>query len=233
MGGGRSIGGHPVCRSRITLGRAGIWLRHDGPRHDGRLWHHVFNAIFVDIGGGTTDIAVVKDGGMVGTKMFTLGGRTFTKRLSQSLNISFNEAEEIKLAYASDRLEKQSQQIVQEAMRSDAEVWLSGISLTLGEFYDLDMLPSKILLCGGGSRLPEIKDALESKKWYRDLPFARKPQISFLMPKHIATLKDETKKMKDQQDITPMALANLGIELAGEERILAKLLRKVVRLMQV
>ena len=192
-----------------------------------------FNAIFIDIGGGTTDIAVVKDGGVIGTKMFTLGGRTFTKRLSQSLNVSFNEAEEIKLAYAADRLERQSHKIVQEAMKSDAEVWLSGIALTLGEFYDLDMLPSKILLCGGGSHLPEIKQALDSKKWHRDLSFARRPQVSFLMPKNVANLTDETKKLKDQQDVTPMALANLGIELAGEERILAKLLRKVVRLMQV
>ncbi|MBU1018760.1 MAG: cell division FtsA domain-containing protein [Patescibacteria group bacterium] len=192
-----------------------------------------FSAIFIDIGGGTTDIAIVRDGGVEGTKMFTLGGRTFTKRLAQSLNVSFQEAEEIKLAYSSNKLEKQSHKIVQSAMTSDCEVWLTGVALTLSEFVNVDILPSQIYLCGGGSHLPEIKQVLDSKDWHKNLPFARKPQVSFLKPKHVSNIIDETKKLKDSQDITPMALANLALELAGEEKVLTKLLRKVVRLMQV
>lgn len=192
-----------------------------------------FSAIFIDIGGGTTDIAIVRDGSVDGTKMFTLGGRTFTKRLAQTLNVSFQEAEEIKIAYATDQLEKQSHKIVQEAMRSDCEVWIAGVQLTLSEFYDIDMLPSRILLCGGGSSLPEIKQVLETREWSKSLPFARKPQIDFLEPKHVSNLQDETKQLKAPQDITPLALANLSLELSGEERILSKILRKVVRLMQV
>ncbi|MBI2463733.1 rod shape-determining protein [Candidatus Peregrinibacteria bacterium] len=192
-----------------------------------------FSAIFIDIGGGTTDIAVVRDGSVDGTKMFTLGGRTFTKRLAQTLNVSFQEAEDIKIAYSTHQLEKQSHKIVQEAMQSDCEVWLSGVALTLSEFYNIDMLPSKILLCGGGSHLPEIKLALETREWSKSLSFARKPQIDFLDPKSVSNIKDETKQIKNQQDVTPMALANLSLELSGEERILSKILRKVVRLMQV
>ena len=40
------------------------------------------SAIFIDIGGGTTDIAVVENGAVIGSKMFALGVRTFTKRLA-------------------------------------------------------------------------------------------------------------------------------------------------------
>lgn len=192
-----------------------------------------FSAIFLDIGGGTTDIAIVRDGGVEGTKMFTLGGRSFTKRLAQSLNVSFQEAEEIKIAYSNNQLEKQSHKIVKDAMKSDCEVWLTGVALTLSEFVNVDILPSQIHLCGGGSHLPEIKEVLDSRDWYKKLPFARKPQVSFLKPKHVSNIIDETKKLKDAQDITPMALGNLALELAGEERVLTKLLRKVVRLMQV
>jgi len=36
-----------------------------------------FSAIFIDIGGGTTDIALVNNGGVEGTKMFAIGGRSF------------------------------------------------------------------------------------------------------------------------------------------------------------
>jgi cell division protein FtsA len=63
-----------------------------------------FSAIFIDIGGGTTDIAVVRNGGLEGTKMFGLGGRAFTKRLAQELNIGFEEAEMLKIKYAEGKL---------------------------------------------------------------------------------------------------------------------------------
>jgi len=192
-----------------------------------------FAGIFIDIGGGTTDIAIVRNGAVEGTKMFTLGGRTFTKRLAQSLNISFEEAESIKLAYSADKLEKQSHKIVREAMKSDCEVWLSGIALTLAEFENIDVLPAKILICGGGSHLPEIKEVLETREWFRKLPFPRMPQISFIEPRMVSNMLDETKRLKDPGDIPPMALANLGLEYIGEERILSKILRKIVRLMQI
>lgn len=192
-----------------------------------------FSAIFIDVGAGTTDVAVVRDGTVEGTKMFTLGGRTFTKRLSQSLNISFQEAEEIKLNYSSDKLERQSHRIVREAMQSDCDVWLSGVVLTLEEFEGLDSLPSKILLSGGGAHLPEIKEALETRDWVQSLPFVKKPQVSFLHPKMVSNLADETKLIKDQQDTVPLALANLALEFMGEETMPSKVLKKVVRLMQI
>ncbi len=191
-----------------------------------------FGAIFIDIGGGTTDVAVVSDGAVEGTKMFTLGGRTFTKRLSQSLNISFKEAEDIKLAYSNDKLERQSNKIVREAMRIDSDVWLSGVALTLEEFDNVDVFPSKIFLSGGGAHLPEIKEALESREWYQSLPFSKKPQISFLNPKLISNIGDDTKLVKNHEDIVPMALANLALNFITEEQMLSKLLKKVVRLMQ-
>jgi cell division protein FtsA len=191
------------------------------------------SAIFIDIGGGTTDIAIVRYGAVDGIRMFTLGGRTFTKRLAQSLNVSFQEAEEVKLAYSNDLLEKQSHKIVRDAMKSDCEVWLSGVALSLSEFDNIDVFPSRIYLSGGGSLLPEIKEVLETRQWSKELPFASKPQIAFLEPKMITNVSDETRKLKDQQDITPMALANLALEFVGEEQILSKVLKKVVRLMQI
>ncbi|HRY91724.1 MAG TPA: cell division FtsA domain-containing protein, partial [Candidatus Gracilibacteria bacterium] len=192
-----------------------------------------FSAIFIDIGGGTSDIALVRNGSIEGTRMFNLGGRTFTKRLSQALNIGFEEAEEIKLAYSNEKLEKQSHRIVREAMKSDCEVWLSGVALTMGEFDNIDVMPSRILLCGGGAHLPEIKEALDSRDWIQSLPFAAKPQISFMNPKMVSNVLDETKQLKDLEDITPMALANIALEYLSEEQLLSKLLKKVVRLMQI
>jgi len=191
------------------------------------------SAVFIDMGGGTTDVAVVNNGSVVGTKMFTLGGRSFTKRLAQALSVSFDDAEKIKLAYSDDQLEKQSHRIVREAMKSDCEVWISGVGLTLSEMEKIDILPSRIYICGGGSLLPEIKEVLDSREWTQSLPFPKKPSITFLEPKMITNMVDETRQLKDPIDVPSVALANIGLEYVGEEQILAKLLKKVVRLMQI
>ncbi len=191
------------------------------------------SAIFIDIGGGTTDLAVVSNGSVEGTKMFTLGGRSFTKRLAQALSVGYEDAEKIKLAYSGEQLEKQSHRIVREAMKSDCQVWISGVALTLAEIEKIDILPSKIYICGGGSLLPEIKEVLDSREWTQTLPFPKKPAITFLEPKMLANMIDETRLLKDPIDVPTVALANIGLEYVGEEQILAKLLKKVVRLMQI
>ncbi len=192
-----------------------------------------FSAIFIDIGGGTTDIAVVRAGGVEGTKMFALGGRSFTRRLAQSYGCSYEEAEEKKLRYSAGKLSPSETKQISEIFKSDVEVWLSGVELTLQEFshsnrLDTDILPAKILLCGGASLLPDISDILKESDWYERLPFARKPLVQFIKPTDVVSIKDETDSLSNPQDITPMALANLAIDLAGEEPIVTSTLRKVV-----
>ena len=190
-----------------------------------------FSAVFIDIGGGTTDVAVVQGGGVVGTKMFALGGRTFTRRLAQSLNAPFEKAEEVKLAYTSKLLDQSSTKLVKEAVAADADVWLSGVQLTLSEFGNLDLLPGRILLCGGGSELPEIFRALSQASWYKSLPFAKKPVVKFIRPKDIPNVVDQTDSLKNPQDVTPMGLANLALDLAGNEELLPSILRRAVKAM--
>ncbi len=172
-----------------------------------------FSAIFIDIGGGTTDIAVVQNGGVVGTKMFAIGGRTFTKRIAQVMDVSFNEAEKFKLAYSSDSANREDSEIIKHALDSDSRVWLSGVELTLGEFVMVDHFPSRILLCGGGSNLPEIKTLLRDTDWHKTLAFTRAPSVHFIKTTDMTTIIDETGKLLGPQDVTPLALANLALEL--------------------
>lgn len=59
-----------------------------------------FSAIFIDVGGGTTDIAIVEKGNVVETKMFAFGGRTFTKEISKTLDLKYRFAEQRKIKYS-------------------------------------------------------------------------------------------------------------------------------------
>lgn len=191
-----------------------------------------FSAIFIDVGGGTTDLAVVRNGGLEGTKMFALGGRAFTKRLAQELNINFYEAESLKIRYGRNELGKDISKRIEKLLEEDCNVWLDGIELSLSEFSASDHLPSKILLCGGGSALPGIKKSLASTTWIKNLPFTKTPSISFLQPRDVANIEDATATMKSPQDVTPMGLANLALDLMGEEKVLSNMLRRAVKMMQ-
>jgi cell division protein FtsA len=191
-----------------------------------------FSAVFVDIGGGTTDIAIVRNGGLEGTKMFALGGRAFTKRLSRDLGMNFEEAELLKIRYAEGRLSPDVSAKIEKILEDDCNVWVSGVELSLAEFAEADLLPHRFFLCGGGSGLPGVKKALLSPQWRKNMPFAKNIEVSFLQPKDVVNIHDKTGALKDPQDITPMGLANLALDLVGEEKVMAGILRRAVKMIQ-
>ncbi len=192
-----------------------------------------FSAIFIDIGGGTSDIAVVNNGGVEGTQMFAIGGRSFTKRIASSLGITFDSAEKLKLDHSAGKLDAKKEKEVSEALKNDAETWISGVELALGEFDNLEHLPNRILLCGGGSALPEIKEALIHESWYKGLPFTRKPTVDFVKPKEVNRVIDSTGELTSPQDITPMGLANLALDIVGSDSVGENILQRLSRTLSV
>ena len=96
-----------------------------------------------------------------------------------------------------------------------------------------DLLPGRIYLCGGCSRLPEIHAALAAESFWRPMPFARPPEVIVMAPNQIETVTDATDLLVDQQDVTPLGLAFQAIELQGNEDALDAALRRVLRAMRV
>jgi cell division protein FtsA len=56
--------------------------------------------ILLDVGGGTTDVAIYKNKKMVFTYCLPVGGNLITNDISVGLNVTFNKAEEIKKKFA-------------------------------------------------------------------------------------------------------------------------------------
>ncbi len=170
------------------------------------------SAVLMDVGGGTTDIAVINDGGVQGTKMFGIGGRAFTRSIERDLGVEFQQAEQLKLAMTNHTLSEQREKVVAASLNKTLDVWTSGVELALSEFTKLDNLPHKVYLCGGGSSLDMLMDRLESTDWYRDLPFTRKPVIQHIHPDQVVGITDTTGDVTDHTFITAMGLLRVGLD---------------------
>lgn len=170
------------------------------------------NAILMDVGGGTTDIAVLHDGGVQGTKMFGIGGRAFTRSIEREMGVTFQQAETLKLAINTNRIPPAKLTAVKHAIEKTLDVWTSGIELALGEFENVEQLPHQILLCGGGSSLDMLMEQLVRSNWYRELPFTRKPVIKHIQPEEVVDVIDKTGSVNDHTFITAMGLLRVGLD---------------------
>jgi cell division protein FtsA len=189
-------------------------------------------ALFIDVGGGTTDVALVRQGGIEGTRMFALGGRAFTKSIADRLDLPFPRAEARKVDYARG-LPVDDKEQLGAIIRDDVAVWAAGVELVMEELAAGDMLPSRIYLCGGGAGLPEIRDALVAERFWKQLPFTRPPDVAVMSPDMVETITDATDLLVDQQDVTPLGLAYQAMELHAAEDPLDVALRRVLRAMKV
>lgn len=170
------------------------------------------SAILMDVGGGTTDIAVIHEGGVQGTKMFGIGGRAYTRAVEKELSVSFAQAEELKLGLSTNKVPRQKVPAIEGSLQRTAEVWVNGVELALGEFEKLDHLPNRVLLCGGGSSLDILVDQLDQTNWYADLPFTRKPVVQHIRPEQVAGIVDKTGDVTDHTFITAMGLLRVGLD---------------------
>lgn len=171
-----------------------------------------FTAILADVGGGTTDIAVVNDGGVEGTKMFGIGGRSFTQTIASEMNLSYKDAEKLKVNIDHDQIKPTVKKEVEEALDKTLEVWIAGVELALSEFDSVDHLPNRILLCGGGSSLEKLVQILNSASWHKDLPFTKKPSVHHIHPSEVIGVTDTTGNVTDHTFITAMGLLRVGYD---------------------
>lgn len=174
------------------------------------------SAIVMDIGGGTTDIAIVDDGGVDGTKMFGIGGRSFTHQIAEAIGTDYDTAEYFKLNPDSPELPAPAREKMDAAIAKNLGVWLDGVQLALGEFNILEVLPQKIFLCGGGAGLMQIQETLATSDWYEELPFTRRPVIHIVDSEDIPGVINSTDIELDHSFITALGLLRVSLDtLAG------------------
>lgn len=192
-----------------------------------------FTAILADVGGGTTDIAVVNDGGVEGTKMFGIGGRSFTRTIASEMDLSYSDAEKLKVNISNSQIKPSVAKDVNAAIDKTLEVWVAGVELALSEFDSVDHLPNRILLCGGGASLAKLVTALQTEDWYKDLPFTKKPSVHYIQPSEVIGITDTTGAVNDHTFITAMGLLRVGYDTmigSGDGDTIKEKLNRILRI---
>ncbi len=192
-----------------------------------------FTAILADVGGGTTDIAVVNDGGVEGTRMFGIGGRSFTRTIASEMDLSYDSAEKLKVNLDHEKIKVSVKAEAQKAIAKTLDVWVAGVELALSEFDSVDHLPNRILLCGGGSSLKQLVEALENGDWYKELPFTKRPTVQLIQTSEVIGIEDTTDKASDHTFITAMGLLRVGYDTMMGGNDAGSIKEKVNRILRI
>lgn len=142
--------------------------------------------VLIDIGGGTTDIAVWKDGSLLHSQIIPLGGNHFTNDLAVALKIPHNEAERIKLTQGTvlkdpklndtyltvqglsgTRPREVALSFVAEVLGARAEELFSVINELVLEKNLQDQITGGYVLTGGGAL---IRNLAELAEYYLEKP---------------------------------------------------------------
>ncbi|AUN96589.1 cell division protein FtsA [Bacteriovorax stolpii] len=104
--------------------------------------------VLIDIGGGTTDIAVWKDGSLIHSQIIPIGGNHFTNDLAVALKIPHNEAERIKINHGS---------VLAEQLNQSAHITVQGMSGTKPREVQLSVIAEVL-----GARAEELFEVIRA-----------------------------------------------------------------------
>lgn len=131
----------------------------------------LLNLALVDIGAGTSDIAVCRDGGITGYTMATVAGDEITEALMKHFLVDFNTAEKIKMLYGEQETvsftnilgleETADRETISQVLKEPIDNLSKEI---VRQVVDINNgVPSAVFLAGGGSKLAGLKEAVSEK----------------------------------------------------------------------
>lgn len=138
--------------------------------------------VLMDIGGGTTDIAIFRDGDIWFSKIIPIAGEHITNDISVGLRVSYEEAERIKIQEGLPRLtdEAAEEERIEITTISEEKKLISKrklakiieprleelFDLAMGEIEDVgyrDLIPAGIVLTGGTSLLKGLPEFVSER----------------------------------------------------------------------
>lgn len=172
------------------------------------------NLVLVDVGAGTSDVAVTRDGSVVGYGMVPCAGDEITEAISQKYLLDFNVAEHVKRQLGSSKQKKvvfndvlgcthkvNTKEITTAIASNVAELAQSIASqiLTLNQ-----TIPQAVLLVGGGSLTPMLPEAIAQAL---DIPASR---VAIRTPDTTEGLEEIPDSLRTPDSVTPLGILKLA-----------------------
>jgi cell division protein FtsA len=197
----------------------------------------LLNLALVDIGAGTSDIAITKDGSVVAYAMVPIAGDEITERISKHYLVDFNTAEKIKLSLTSkkafvsfvnvlgQKIKVQKEEIL-EVINPAIEMLAQTVSQKIIECNGKS--PNAVFLIGGGSQLPGLAKLIAScLNIDENRVVIRGKEIL----KNMKFNKAETKKFSGPEVITPIGIAITALLQGGKDFFAVTVNGRKVRLL--
>ncbi len=173
----------------------------------------LLNVALVDVGAGTSDIAISNDGAVVAYGMVPKAGDEITEAISKSFLLDFNVAEIIKRNISAgknfkvkDILDNEREIKVEEVLEVIEPVIddiTSEIASTIIELNGGS--PKAVMVVGGGARVPGFIEKLREKL---DLPVGR---VSLKGVENLPNIEDYTGRLSGSDLVTPVGIAKSAL----------------------
>ncbi len=175
------------------------------------------NIVLVDIGAGTSDLALTKDGVIFAYGMVPEAGDEITERISEVLLVDFATAEKIKRSLSTlNEIEYEDiwgrlrhthsaslKQFLMPSVKRLAElIAKAGLELNGG-------IPQAVVAVGGGSLTFNLMEELASSF---GLPLDK---VGIRLPQAIKNIKDAHKKLTGPEAVTPIGIAQMTANIQG------------------
>lgn len=182
----------------------------------------LLNLAMVDIGAGTSDIAITQAGTITAYSMVAVAGDEITEEIAQRLLTDFNTAERIKLEASKgegkisyknalgDESEVDRTQLI-DIIRPVVDKLASEIADSIKE--NNQRAPSAVFCVGGGSLTPGLKESLSR---HLGLPVTR---VGLKHLEENSTLKLSTADLSGPEMITPVGIALAGYRASDDHFI--------------
>lgn len=174
----------------------------------------LLNLALVDIGAGTSDIAITKGGAIVAYAMASVAGDEITEEMAQKYLLDFDSAENLKLNLKNSEIQTFTDIVGIEYELKTQEILdqispaIQNLANQIGENilrYN-EKAPSAIFLIGGGSQIPRLTDYLAEKL---SMP---KERIVIRGTEIIQNVRFNDDRLRGPESITPIGIAVTAVK---------------------
>lgn len=191
------------------------------------------NIVLLDIGAGTSDLALTKDGHIFAYGMVPEAGDEITESISHALLVDFQTAETVKRSL-DKKLKIEYKDIWGRAHESDAAGLIAMLSARIKKLAE--SIAQKALTLNGGrpAAVVAVGGGAQTVNLIQELALAfglAEDKVGLRLPSAIKNIKDATQKLTGPEAVTPIGIALMAANSWGLRFIEVEVNQKKFRLL--